>query len=640
MLYCSYCVLCSKKTVSVVLRRKRQGFSLRAWIYENKKRFTAALATCTAAVVTLSIILPIALQRTPGTGVPVEKAPSVLCLEINPKAVFSVDKEGVVTGVVAMNQDADVILADETRINRMEGETAEQAMETFVDYAAKLGYLNLNTQTAIRVSEYNNENASVRAEAVRQKLEAYFVAKGSKILVVQDTLDGKKPEQSAPAAVIPAPRPVAAPKAPAAAKPTGSVAPKQDFFRTMDAKTFREQEEKQAAKPVSTPFVSRIPPVASELGGRVTVSDGKKPMVTHVVLPKEEEKSAPVLRAEQAAAAAPVQETILPESAEPEQMAIEAAQEAPWRFAGEVLRTYIIAEDGSDVWLIDKHAAHERINFDRLKAAAEPIVSQQLLSGEAVKLSPEDCAALLEHLPLLEEFGFEAEDFGGERKLEEIVVAGEVDFDSRLAPVRRIPGLGIDAALEGVKERAAEPGTLDVLPASWREFLEETRFKSKLVRRLAVAGGLWALAMGILFGVPVAYGFLAERQRDLSRKHARQYKAVAQMREKVNLVKKYSDHSRGALEIMKALSDRLPEGITLGSWSFEREDPENSRGGVRVSGEADSADLVYDFKDAMSELSDGEEKVFGTVNLIGPTSGKGGKQRFDLECRFLSEEAE
>ena len=232
----------------------------------------------------------------------------------------------------------------------------------------------------------------------------------------------------------------------------------------------------------------------------------------------------------------------------------------------------------------------------------------------------------------------EAEDFGGERKLEEIVVAGEVDFDSQLAPVRRIPGVGIEAALEGVKERAAEPGTLDVLPASWREFLEETRFKSKLVRRLAVAGGLWALSMGILFGVPVAYGFLAERQRDLSRKHARQYKAVAQMREKVNLVKKYSDHSRGALEIMKALSDRLPEGVTLGSWSFEREDPENSKGGVRVSGEADSADLVYDFKDAMSELSDGEEKVFGTVNLIGPTSGKGGKQRFDLECRFLSEE--
>ena len=181
----------------------------------------------------------------------------------------------------------------------------------------------------------------------------------------------------------------------------------------MDAKTFREQEEKQAAKSVSTPFVSRIPPVASELGGRVTVSDGKKPVVTHVVLPKEEEKSAPVVREEQAAAAAPVQETLLPESAEPEQMAMEPAQEAPWRFAGEVLRTYIIAEDGSDVWLIDKHAAHERINFDRLKAAAEPIVSQQLLSGEAVTLSPEDCAALLEHLPLLEEFGFEAEDFGG-----------------------------------------------------------------------------------------------------------------------------------------------------------------------------------------------------------------------------------
>ena len=91
---------------------------------------------------------------------------------------------------------------------------------------------------------------------------------------------------------------------------------------------------------------------------------------------------------------------------------------------------------------------------------------------------------------------------------------------------------------------------------------------------------------------------------------------------------------------MKALSDRLPEGIELNSWNFERENDATGAGGVRISGEADSANLIYEFKDAMSELPYGEEKLFGAVNLTGPSAGRGGKQRFDLECKFVSEEAQ
>ena len=71
-----------------------------------------------------------------------------------------------------------------------------------------------------------------------------------------------------------------------------------------------------------------------------------------------------------------------------------------------------MAEDGDSVWLIDKHAAHERINFNRLKANPEPVMRQQLLTPAAVDLPQEQYAALLENLPLLEEFGFTAEDFG------------------------------------------------------------------------------------------------------------------------------------------------------------------------------------------------------------------------------------
>ena len=86
---------------------------------------------------------------------------------------------------------------------------------------------------------------------------------------------------------------------------------------------------------------------------------------------------------------------------------------APWRMAGEVLDTYIIVEQGDKVLFIDKHAAHERLNFDRLKAEGYRPMVQTLLEPAVCTLPAEEGAVLLAHLPLLERFGFEAEDFGG-----------------------------------------------------------------------------------------------------------------------------------------------------------------------------------------------------------------------------------
>ncbi len=97
-----------------------------------------------------------------------------------------------------------------------------------------------------------------------------------------------------------------------------------------------------------------------------------------------------------------------------EQQAIEPIREPSWRIAGEVLHTYVICESGDGcVYLIDKHAAHERINFNRLLASQEPPMRQTLLQATAVELGREDKALLLENLPLLESLGFACEDFGG-----------------------------------------------------------------------------------------------------------------------------------------------------------------------------------------------------------------------------------
>ena len=253
----------------------------------------------------------------------------------------------------------------------------------------------------------------------------------------------------------------------------------------------------------------------------------------------------------------------------------------------------------------------------------------------------------------------EAEDFGGARRLDEIILV-ETDgadaadpadaaeptdpTDSKdsfaaleaFAPIRRIK-VGADAALVGVADRAKDEGSLNALPESWRELLEETRFKAKLVRYLAVAGGVWVLIMAVLFGVPTVYGFMTDHQKSLSKQHQRQYAAVKEMKAKVDLIHKYSDHARGALEIMKALSDRLPEGVTLSGWNYSRDE------GVRVSGDAETAEAVYAFKDEMDEMADGEdgegERIFGTVELNGPNASKGG-YRFDLDCQYKTEEDE
>ena len=78
-----------------------------------------------------------------------------------------------------------------------------------------------------------------------------------------------------------------------------------------------------------------------------------------------------------------------------------------------MLDTYIVCEDAEKtVWLIDKHAAHERVNFDRFKANLEPIMSQELLTPVVAQFAAAEYTALVGQLALLREFGFACEEFG------------------------------------------------------------------------------------------------------------------------------------------------------------------------------------------------------------------------------------
>ena len=268
-----------------------------------------------------------------------------------------------------------------------------------------------------------------------------------------------------------------------APRPAGeTVNPRQDFFQSMDAKSFRQRAEAPAEKPRPRPAAPARPVFDSEAARRLErvadsapekqpyrtafrpvekVSIGKPP-ASVAEAPQKAEKAEKPPRP--FVPAIPRQQTLDLS----EQQTIEPPKEAPWRIAGEILHTYIVCESGEGcVWLIDKHAAHERMNFDRLKAAQEPPMRQALLQPVAAELGREDAALLLENLETLEQLGFSCEDFGDGTVL-----------------VREVPA-DIDAAdTAATLEELAEKLRTGRSPAEKREGLLHT-----MACKAAVKGG-------------------------------------------------------------------------------------------------------------------------------------------------------
>lgn len=190
------------------------------------------------------------------------------------------------------------------------------------------------------------------------------------------------------------------------------------------------QTPRETVQPAAAPQgdVWQVRDAAPEAGKAFTVPSGREGVVYRITPPDAPEDSP--AREQAAAETETVPAAVMPEAAgsndttlsapeaAPVQQELEMPEtadsgETPWRIAGEVLKTYIICEDGEqNVWLIDKHAAHERIRFDALKADPVPPMAQQLLTPAAVTLTAEEYGAVLESLDVLAGYGFLCEDFG------------------------------------------------------------------------------------------------------------------------------------------------------------------------------------------------------------------------------------
>ena len=209
-------------------------------------------------------------------------------------------------------------------------------------------------------------------------------------------------------------------------QPAASVAPKpeapvqkqapakqESFFRTMTPQEFKafSTAVKDAPQPRKETAVATAAAVQNTTPLRQNVPLPQRS--TDVARALEQEPAPlPPLPQPQSIPQQPAQKPEPVEQPEPEQAALPMPEEIPWRIVGELYRTYIIVEQGEDAFLIDKHAAHERILFDKLKQKQEAISAQALLTPIPCRLSPDAAAILLANKALLSELGFDVDEFG------------------------------------------------------------------------------------------------------------------------------------------------------------------------------------------------------------------------------------
>ena len=238
------------------------------------------------------------------------------------------------------------------------------------------------------------------------------------------------------------------PQTGAAISPTPATAPKKEnFFRTMTAEEYKTfstalkdapQPKKEAAaatvEKIRRPANSRLrefvmlPSVNSVIANQSADWCGNPPKAAKS--PQEIATSAP---------GEPLRNDIA-EEPEMEQETIALPEVPDWRMVGELYNSYIIVEQGDNAFLIDKHAAHERILFEKLKANQEAISSQALLCPISVRLSPSAAGELLSNQEMLTALGFEIEEFG-----ENTILLRQIPMD-----------LGVEEAAETIETLAAD----------------------------------------------------------------------------------------------------------------------------------------------------------------------------------------
>ena len=212
----------------------------------------------------------------------------------------------------------------------------------------------------------------------------------------------REPVTTLPKAVKPEPAPKADPFVPSAPKAAPAQHPSAP---APAAPAFAPARTYAPAVPAEEAVAFRSPTASAFAAPRVAPPPV---FITTPARPAPGTPPEPVVPVAQTAQTAIEQEPVIPsplESAAP-------PAEPPARLIGEAMHTYILVEKGETLILIDKHAAHERINFDRLRQSPADIPSQTLLEPLPFTPDASDADVLQQYGNVLAELGFTFEPFG------------------------------------------------------------------------------------------------------------------------------------------------------------------------------------------------------------------------------------
>ncbi len=237
-------------------------------------------------------------------------------------------------------------------------------------------------------------------------------------------------QKSAPQAMSNAPlapetksaAPVSIPARPA---PAAASAPRKDFFRTMDASTFRQTYSTAPARPAggssvrdSAPYRAASPaapktdsPERTSVPVRTYTPDIPSAPVSRPA-PVPEAPAAPATPAAPVKKDVPAPETAVTEDVPEQTVLDESFRAEPVRYIGEALNVYILLEQGDKLLLIDKHAAHERLLFDKMRLNEKPLMPQDLLEPQPFTTDPDGATLLEANAALIARLGFELDAFG------------------------------------------------------------------------------------------------------------------------------------------------------------------------------------------------------------------------------------
>lgn len=139
---------------------------------------------------------------------------------------------------------------------------------------------------------------------------------------------------------------------------------------------------------------------------------------------------------------------------------IEDAPEEQVEIVGQIFDTYIICRCGDAMYMVDQHAAHERLRFEKLKKAYQKKerFAQVLMVPAVVNLGAAERATVLENLPVFRGFGFEIEDFGGNSLLvhESPLIGSEEEIRDLILEIAESAADSIHHPIAEFEERALD----------------------------------------------------------------------------------------------------------------------------------------------------------------------------------------